>query len=63
MNRTYFNHFTYTIFGRTNFDLAYSLTEILAGIIVYAPYFYAKRNPELVDKTVPPLIGIRAGSA
>lgn len=40
---------------------AYSFNAILAGIIVYALYFYAKRNPGLVDKTVPTLIGRRAG--
>jgi uncharacterized membrane protein len=40
---------------------AYSFNAILAGVIVYALYFYAKRNPELVDKTVPALIGRRAG--
>jgi uncharacterized membrane protein len=40
---------------------AYSFNAILAGVIVYALYFYAKRNPELVDKTVPVLVGKRAG--
>jgi uncharacterized membrane protein len=40
---------------------AYSFNAILAGVIVYALYFYAKRHPELIDKTVPPLIGRRAG--
>ena len=40
---------------------AYSFNAILAGIIVYALYFYAKRHPELVDKTVPALIGRRSG--
>ena len=40
---------------------AYSFNAILAGVIVYALYFYAKRHPELVDKTVPALIGRRAG--
>ena len=39
----------------------YSFNAILAGVIVYALYFYAKRHPELVDKTVPALIGRRAG--
>ncbi len=39
----------------------YSFNAILAGIIVYALYFYAKRHPELVDKTVPALIGRRSG--
>ena len=41
--------------------LAYSFNAILAGVIVYVLYFYAKRHPELVDKTVPPLIGRRTG--
>jgi hypothetical protein len=41
--------------------LAYSFNAILAGVIVYALYFYAKRNPDLIDKTVPALIGRRAG--
>jgi len=40
---------------------AYSFNAILAGVIVYALYFYAKRHPELVDKTVPALIGKRSG--
>ena len=40
---------------------AYSFNAILAGVIVYALYFYAKRHPELVDKNVPALIGRRAG--
>jgi uncharacterized membrane protein len=41
--------------------LAYSFNAILAGVIVYALYFYAKQHPELVDKTVPALIGRRSG--
>ncbi len=40
---------------------AYSFNAILAGVIVYALYFYAKRHSELVDKNVPALIGRRAG--
>ena len=40
---------------------AYSFNAILAGIIVYALYFYAKGHPELVDKTVPTFIGRRSG--
>jgi uncharacterized membrane protein len=39
----------------------YSFNAILAGVIVYALYFYVKRNPELVDKTIPVLIGRRVG--
>ena len=39
----------------------YSFNAILAGVIVYALYFYVKRNPELVDKTIPILIGRRTG--
>ena len=40
---------------------AYSFNAILAGVIVYALYFYAKRHSELVDKTVPTFIGRRSG--
>jgi uncharacterized membrane protein len=40
---------------------AYSFNAILAGVIVYALYFYAKRHPVLVDKTVPALIVRRSG--
>jgi TMEM175 potassium channel family protein len=40
---------------------AYSFNAILAGVIVYALYFYTKRHSELVDKTIPSLIGRRAG--
>ena len=39
----------------------YSFNAILAGVIAYALYFYVKRNPELVDKTIPILIGRRTG--
>jgi uncharacterized membrane protein len=39
----------------------YSSNAILAGVIVYALYFYIKRNPELVDRTIPVLIGRRVG--
>jgi uncharacterized membrane protein len=38
---------------------AYSFNAILAGITVYVLYYYAKQDPELVDKTVPTLIGSR----
>jgi len=40
---------------------AYSFNAILAGVIVYALYFYAKRHPVLVDKIVPALIVRRSG--
>lgn len=39
----------------------YSFNAILAGVIVYALYYYAKQNPELLDKRVPALIGRRSG--
>jgi len=39
----------------------YSFNTILAGAIVYALYYYAKQNPELLDRTVPALIGKRSG--
>ena len=39
----------------------YSFNAILAGVIAYALYFYVRRNPELVDKTIPILIGRRTG--
>ena len=39
----------------------YSFNAILAGVIAYAFYLYVKRNPELVDKTIPILIGRRTG--
>ncbi|MGA9843013.1 MAG: TMEM175 family protein [Nitrososphaeraceae archaeon] len=39
----------------------YSFNAVLAGAIVYALYYYAKQNPELLDKTVPVLIGKRSG--
>jgi uncharacterized membrane protein len=39
----------------------YSFNAILAGVIVFALYFYAKRHPVLVDKTVPALIVRRSG--
>lgn len=40
---------------------AYSSNAILAGILIYILYYYAKRNPELVDKTVQALIGKISG--
>src|SRR3954447_18482831 len=39
----------------------YSFNAVLAGAIVYALYYYTKQNPELLDKTVPVLIGKRSG--
>jgi TMEM175 potassium channel family protein len=39
----------------------YSFNAVLAGAIVYALYYYTKQNPELLDKTVPILIGKRSG--
>ena len=41
--------------------LGYSFNAILAGVIVYALFFYAKRHPVFVDKTVPALIVRRSG--
>ncbi len=40
---------------------AYSSNAILAGILIYILYYYAKRNPELVDKSVQALIGKISG--
>ena len=40
---------------------AYSFNAILAGVIVFALYFYAKQHPVLVDKTVQALIVRRSG--
>ena len=40
---------------------AYSFNAILAGVIVFALFFYAKRHPVLIDKTVPALIVRRSG--
>ncbi len=39
-----------------NSIFAYSSNAILAGLLIYTIYYYAKRNPELVDKTVQALI-------
>ena len=39
-----------------NSIFAYSFNAILAGLLIYTLYYYAKRNPELVDKTVQALI-------
>jgi uncharacterized membrane protein len=40
---------------------AYSTNAILAGILIYILYYYVKRNPELVDKTVQALISNISG--
>ena len=39
-----------------NSIFAYSSNAILAGLLIYAIYYYAKRHPDLVDKTVQALI-------
>ena len=38
----------------------YSFNAILAGVIVDVLYYYAKQNPELLDKTVLAFIGKRS---
>jgi hypothetical protein len=53
--------FAYALYGTSNFIFAYSSYAILAGILIYILYYYAKRNPELVDKTVQALIGKISG--
>ena len=40
-----------------NSIFAFSFNAILAGLLIYAIYYYVKRNPELVDKSVQALIG------
>ena len=35
---------------------AFSFNAILAGLLIYAIYYYVKRNPELVDKSVQAMI-------
>ena len=39
-----------------NSIFAFSFNAILAGLLIYAIYYYVKRNPELVDKSVQALI-------
>ena len=39
-----------------NSIFAFSFNAIFAGLLIYAIYYYVKRNPELVDKSVQALI-------
>ena len=39
-----------------NSIFAFSFNAILAGLLIYAIYYYVKRNPDLVDKSVQALI-------
>ncbi len=39
-----------------NSIFAFSFNAILAGLLIYTIYYYVKRNPELVDKSVQALI-------
>jgi uncharacterized membrane protein len=39
-----------------NSIFAFSFNAILAGLLIYIIYYYVKRNPELVDKSVQALI-------
>jgi uncharacterized membrane-anchored protein len=39
-----------------NSIFVYSFNAILAGLLIYAIYYYAKRHPDLVDKTIQALI-------
>ena len=39
-----------------NSIFAYSFNAILAGLLIYTIYYYVKRNPELVDKSVQALM-------
>src|SRR5687768_2896002 len=43
-----------------NSIFVYSFNAILAGLLIYAIYYYAKRHPDLVDKTVQALIEKRS---
>ena len=39
----------------------YAFNSILAGLIIFALYYHAKENPDLIDKTVHILIRKRSG--
>ena len=39
-----------------NSILAFSFNAILAGLLIYVIYYYVKRNPDLVDKSIQALI-------
>jgi len=39
-----------------NSIFAFSFNAILAGLLIYVIYYYVKRNPDLVDKSIQALI-------